>query len=113
MECECYHVLFLFVKVYFCTHTFQCCLLRLAYVLFSIDSDSQPRAKKQDKLYWTADEDKALIETLVELSPNTMWLGENGFRNGYRVQIGRMIKGKISTKHVESLTQYRVMREAI
>ena len=47
-----------------------------------------------NKHYWTTQEDKVLIEALVELSINTMWRGENGFRNGYLYQLEKMMKEK-------------------
>lgn len=57
--------------------------------------ESQRRGRAQNKHYWTAENDKALIEALVEMSTNGMWRGKNGFRNGYLFQLERMIKKKI------------------
>ncbi|XP_039135217.1 uncharacterized protein LOC120272458 [Dioscorea cayenensis subsp. rotundata] len=57
--------------------------------------ESQHRGRGQNKHYWTIEEDKALIEALVELSIDAMWRSENGFRNGYLFQLERMIKAKI------------------
>ncbi|XP_039129055.1 uncharacterized protein LOC120265240 [Dioscorea cayenensis subsp. rotundata] len=60
-----------------------------------MDSESQQRGRGQNKRYWTAEEDKALIDALVELSVNPIWRAENGFRGGYLLQLEKMIKDKI------------------
>ena len=60
-----------------------------------MDSESQSKGRGQNKHFWTVDEDKALIDSLVELSTNPYWRVENGFRNGYQNQLERMGKEKI------------------
>lgn len=59
-----------------------------------MDQESQQRSREKNKHYWTAHEDKALIEGFIELSTNILWQGENGFRNGYLFQLGKVIKEK-------------------
>ncbi|XP_039134226.1 uncharacterized protein LOC120271616 [Dioscorea cayenensis subsp. rotundata] len=60
-----------------------------------MDSESQQRGHGQNKRYWTTEEDKALIDALVELAVNPIWRAENGFRGGYLLQLEKMIKDKI------------------
>ncbi|XP_039135802.1 uncharacterized protein LOC120273238 [Dioscorea cayenensis subsp. rotundata] len=67
-----------------------------------MDSDSQVGRRVQSKHYWTTDEDKALIDALIELSTNPMWRAENGFRNGYLVQLERMIKEKLPQSMIKA-----------
>ncbi|XP_039141103.1 uncharacterized protein LOC120278225 [Dioscorea cayenensis subsp. rotundata] len=67
-----------------------------------MESDSQPRGRGQNKHYWTVEEDKALIDALVELSTNTLWRAENGFRNGYLNQLEKMVKEKIPTSTLKA-----------
>ncbi|KAM0934428.1 hypothetical protein DsansV1_C31g0216181 [Dioscorea sansibarensis] len=53
----------------------------------SMDSESQQRGREQNKRNWTAKEDRALIDALVELSTRPMWRAENGSRDGYLLQL--------------------------
>ncbi|KAJ0978776.1 hypothetical protein J5N97_014250 [Dioscorea zingiberensis] len=50
-----------------------------------------------------ADEDKALIDALVELSTNPTWRVENGFKNGYLTQLERIVKEKIPTSTLKAM----------
>lgn len=56
--------------------------------------ESHHRGKGHNKHYWTIEEDKALFEPLVEQFVNAMWWSENGFQNGYLIQLENMINEK-------------------
>ena len=42
-------------------------------------SDSQQKGREQNKHYWTTEEDKALIDALVEPPISPIWKAENGY----------------------------------
>lgn len=48
-----------------------------------MDQESQQKGQRSKQTLMATQEGKALIEALVKLFTNTMWLGENRFRNGY------------------------------
>ncbi|KAM0940974.1 putative Myb/SANT-like domain-containing protein [Dioscorea sansibarensis] len=60
-----------------------------------MDTESQPRGRGQNQRHWTPEENKALIDTLVELSMDPLWQTKNGFRGGNLFQLEKMIKERI------------------
>ncbi|KAL2895478.1 Fringe glycosyltransferase [Bienertia sinuspersici] len=76
--------------------------------LIKMDEGSSSGGRGRNKRFWTAEEDKALINALHELSTDPHWKCENGFRNGYmnRLEdlIGKAIPdcGLKSSPHIDS-----------
>ena len=68
-----------------------------------MDSDPQLRGRGQNKHDRTQDLDKVLIDALLELLTNPICRAENRFRNGYLVQIERMIKEKLEQSKLKVL----------
>ena len=48
-----------------------------------MDSDTQQKDRGQNKRFWTVEEDKALIDSLVELTTDPLWGAENRFLGEY------------------------------
>ncbi|KAG6491643.1 hypothetical protein ZIOFF_046578 [Zingiber officinale] len=53
------------------------------------------RGRGKNKQYWTDEEVGALVDALIELASNPLWKVDTGFKNGYMVQIHKMVLGKI------------------
>ncbi|KAL2926876.1 putative tyrosine-protein phosphatase OCA1 [Bienertia sinuspersici] len=73
---------------------------------FKFTSSNQTRGR--NKRFWIAEEDKALINALHELSTDPHWKCENGFRNGYMNRLEELIEKAIpgcglkSSPHIDS-----------
>ena len=58
------------------------------------DSSMQPsqggisqRGRGKNKRFWTLTEDDVLIKSLYELAIDSKWKSENGFKNGYMLDL--------------------------
>ncbi|KAL2893375.1 Nuclear receptor coactivator 2 [Bienertia sinuspersici] len=58
---------------------------------WKMDEGSSSGGRGRNKRFWTAEEDKALINALHELSTDPHWKCENGFRNGYMNRLEELI----------------------
>ncbi|KAL2897088.1 Malonamoyl-CoA synthetase vrtB [Bienertia sinuspersici] len=73
-----------------------------------MDVGSSSGGRGRNKRFWTAEEDKALINALHELSTDPHWKCENGFRNGYMNRLEELIGKAIlgcglkSSPHIDS-----------
>ncbi|KAL2925447.1 putative malate:quinone oxidoreductase [Bienertia sinuspersici] len=73
-----------------------------------MDEGSSSGGRGRNKRFWTAEEDKALINALHELSTDPHWKCENGFRNGYMNHLEELIGKAIpgcglkSSPHIDS-----------
>ena len=76
-----------------------------------MDKESQLKGRGQNKHFQTVEENKALIEALVELFTNIMRHAENGFQNGYPHQLESLLKEKFhhttlkAVPNIESLVK--------
>ncbi|KAL2922651.1 Transcription factor MYB29 [Bienertia sinuspersici] len=72
-----------------------------------MDEGSSSGGRGRNKRFWTAKEDKALINALHELS-TPHWKCENGFRNGCMNHLEELIRkaipscGSKSSPHIDS-----------
>ncbi|KAG6522393.1 hypothetical protein ZIOFF_019533 [Zingiber officinale] len=72
------------------------------------------RKTQSTKRVWTKQEDAALVECLVELSKDSAWKSENGFRTGYLVHLEKLMVAKLpssslkATPHIES--RYKLLK---
>ena len=55
------------------------------------ESSASGGGRGKNKRFWTAQEDKALVEALSELAVDPHWRCENGFRSGYMVHLEELI----------------------
>ncbi|XP_057549551.1 uncharacterized protein LOC130827726 [Amaranthus tricolor] len=55
------------------------------------ESSASGGGRGKNKRFWTAQEDKALVEALSELAVDPHWRCENGFRSGYMVRLEELI----------------------
>ncbi|XP_021763177.1 uncharacterized protein LOC110727898 isoform X2 [Chenopodium quinoa] len=55
------------------------------------ESSASGGGKGKNKRFWTALEDKVLVEALSELVVDPHWKCENGFRSGYMVRLEEII----------------------
>ncbi|KAL2929592.1 DLA class II histocompatibility antigen DR-1 beta chain [Bienertia sinuspersici] len=73
-----------------------------------MDEGSSSGGRGRNKRFWIAEEDKALINALHELSTDPHWKFENGFRNGYMNRLEELIGKAIfgcglnSSPHIDS-----------
>ncbi|KAM6546895.1 hypothetical protein CsatB_027631 [Cannabis sativa] len=74
----------------------------------SSSSNADQRGRGKNKHYWTPTQDSVLIECLLELSQNSTWRADSGFKNGYLQQMEIMLEEKLSgsklkvSPHIES-----------
>ncbi|KAG6473578.1 hypothetical protein ZIOFF_067495 [Zingiber officinale] len=72
------------------------------------------RKTQSTKRVWTKQEDAALVDCLVELSKDSAWKSENGFRTGYLVHLEKLMAAKLpssclkATPHIES--RYKLLK---
>ncbi|KAG6502967.1 hypothetical protein ZIOFF_035256 [Zingiber officinale] len=72
------------------------------------------RKTQSTKRLWTKQEDAALVDCLVELSKDSAWKSENGFRTGYLVHLEKLMAAKLpssnlkATPHIES--RYKLLK---
>ena len=61
-----------------------------------------------NKCQWTKNEDAVLVDCLVELTKDSAWKGENGFRTGYLQHLEKVIAARLplsylkATPHIKS-----------
>ena len=66
------------------------------------------RGRGRNKRFWTSEEDEILLQSLLEMSHNPKWRGENGFKGGYMNKLEEMISTKLpicglkAEPHIES-----------
>ncbi|XP_060965521.1 uncharacterized protein LOC133034450 [Cannabis sativa] len=74
----------------------------------SSSSNADQRGRGKNKHYWTPTQDSVLIECLLELSQNSTWRADSGFKNGYLQQMEIMLEEKLpgsklkASPHIES-----------
>ncbi|KAM6568848.1 hypothetical protein CsatB_016833 [Cannabis sativa] len=74
----------------------------------SSSSNAYQRGRGKNKHYWTPTQDNVLIECLLELSQNSTWRADSGFKNGYLQQMEIMLEEKLpdsklkASPHIES-----------
>ncbi|XP_074560781.1 uncharacterized protein At2g29880-like [Curcuma longa] len=72
------------------------------------------RKTPSTKHVWTKQEDAVLVDCLVELSKNSAWKSENGFRTGYLLHLEKVMAVKLpdsnlkATPHIES--RYKLLK---
>ncbi|KAG6488705.1 hypothetical protein ZIOFF_049954 [Zingiber officinale] len=70
------------------------------------------RGRGKNKQYWTDEEVEVLVDALIELTSDPLWKVDTGFKNGYMIQIHKMVLGKIPSfnkeviPHIESKIKY-------
>ncbi|KAL3530037.1 hypothetical protein ACH5RR_009359 [Cinchona calisaya] len=64
---------------------------------------TQQRGRRKNKCFWVDNEVKALIEALQEMPCDPLWKTDGGFKNGYMVELHKMVAHKIPdfTKQVD------------
>ncbi|KAL3507240.1 hypothetical protein ACH5RR_032622 [Cinchona calisaya] len=64
---------------------------------------TQQRGRGKNKCFWADNEVKALIEALQEMACDPLWKADGGFKNGYMVELHKMVTHKIPdfTKQVD------------
>ncbi|KAG6492126.1 hypothetical protein ZIOFF_047076 [Zingiber officinale] len=82
------------------------------YITMTIIISSIARGRGKNKQYWTDEEVEVLVDALIELASDPLWKVDTGFKNGYMVQIHKMVLGKIPSfnkaviPHIESKIKY-------
>ncbi|KAL2895630.1 hypothetical protein RDABS01_000407 [Bienertia sinuspersici] len=69
-------------------------VVNLVYLMMEESSGSGGNTmggRGKNKRFWSAEEDKALVAALHELSVDPHWKCDNGFRNGYMVRLEELI----------------------
>ncbi|XP_074588588.1 uncharacterized protein LOC141844431 [Curcuma longa] len=72
------------------------------------------RKTHSTKRIWTKQEDAALVDCLVELSRDSAWKSENGFRTGYLLHLEKLMAARVpssnlkATPHIES--RYKLLK---
>ncbi|KAG6515930.1 hypothetical protein ZIOFF_026376 [Zingiber officinale] len=86
-------------------------IIRFIYWMTTI-TPSIARGRGKNKQYWTDEEVEVLVDALIELTSDPLWKVDTGFKNGYMVQIHKMVLGKIPSfnkaiiPHIESKIKY-------
>ncbi|XP_042388796.1 FKBP12-interacting protein of 37 kDa-like isoform X1 [Zingiber officinale] len=82
-----------------------------------VESSMPTKVKRKTlcaKHLWTKQEDAALVDCLVELSKDSVWKSENGFRTGYLLHLEELMDVKVpssnlkATPHIES--RYKLLK---
>ncbi|KAG6503595.1 uncharacterized protein LOC121984596 isoform X2 [Zingiber officinale] len=82
-----------------------------------VESSMPTKVKRKTlcaKHLWTKQEDAALVDCLVELSKDSVWKSENGFRTGYLLHLEKLMAAKVpssnlkATPHIES--RYKLLK---
>ncbi|KAG6526099.1 hypothetical protein ZIOFF_016076 [Zingiber officinale] len=82
------------------------------FVRMTTITPSIARGRVKNKQYWTDEEVEVLVDALIELASDPLWKVDTGFKNGYMVQIHKMVLGKIPSfnkiviPHIESKIKY-------
>ncbi|XP_042428462.1 uncharacterized protein LOC122015561 isoform X3 [Zingiber officinale] len=82
------------------------------YVWMTTITPSIARGRGKNKQYWTDEEVEVLVDALIELASDPLWKVDTGFKNGYMIQIHKMVLGKIPSfnkaviPHIESKIKY-------
>ncbi|KAG6469112.1 hypothetical protein ZIOFF_073810 [Zingiber officinale] len=90
---------------------------KMSNVVENVESSMLLKIKRKTqstKRLWTKQEDAALVDCLVELSKDSAWKSENGFRTGYLVHLEKLMAAKLpssslkATPHIES--RYKLLK---
>ncbi|KAG6482883.1 hypothetical protein ZIOFF_059522 [Zingiber officinale] len=90
---------------------------KMSNVVENVESSMPPKIKRKTqstKHLWTKQEDAALVDCLVELSKDSAWKSENGFRTGYLVHLEKLMAAKLPSSslkanpHIES--RYKLLK---
>ncbi|KAG6472994.1 hypothetical protein ZIOFF_066901 [Zingiber officinale] len=88
---------------------------KMPNVVENVESSMPPKIKRKTqstKHLWTKQEDAALVDCLVELSKDSAWKSENGFRTGYLLHLEKLMAAKLpsskATSHIES--RYKLLK---
>ncbi|KAG6469538.1 hypothetical protein ZIOFF_070467 [Zingiber officinale] len=88
---------------------------KMPNVVENVESSMPPKIKRKTqstKRLWTKQEDATLVDCLVELSKDSAWKSENGFRTGYLVHLEKLMAAKLpsskATPHIES--RYKLLK---
>ncbi|KAG6481470.1 hypothetical protein ZIOFF_058074 [Zingiber officinale] len=82
------------------------------YITMTTITPSIARGRGKNKQYWTDEEVEVLVDALIELASDPLWKVDTGFKNGYMIQIHKMVLGKIPSfnkaviPHIESKIKY-------
>ncbi|KAG6527657.1 hypothetical protein ZIOFF_009783 [Zingiber officinale] len=86
-------------------------------IVEQVESSMAPKFKRKTqntKHLWTKQEDAVLVDCLVELSKDSAWKSENGFRTGYLLHLEKLMAAKLpssslkATPHIES--RYKLLK---
>ncbi|KAG6508933.1 hypothetical protein ZIOFF_034315 [Zingiber officinale] len=90
---------------------------KMPKVVEQVESSMAPKFKRKTqntKHLWTKQEDAVLVDCLVELSKDSAWKSENGFRTGYLLHLEKLMAIKLpssslkATPHIES--RYKLLK---
>ncbi|KAG6483800.1 hypothetical protein ZIOFF_060500 [Zingiber officinale] len=90
---------------------------KMPKVVEQVESSMAPKFKRKTqntKHLWTKQEDAVLVDCLVELSKDSAWKSENGFRTGYLLHLEKLMAAKLpssslkATPHIES--RYKLLK---
>ncbi|KAG6501509.1 hypothetical protein ZIOFF_041390 [Zingiber officinale] len=90
---------------------------KMPNIVEQVESSMPPKFKRKiqsTKHLWTKQEDAALVDCLVELSKDSAWKSENGFRTKYLVHLEKLMAVKLpssslkTTPHIES--RYKLLK---
>ncbi|XP_057530513.1 uncharacterized protein LOC130808954 [Amaranthus tricolor] len=86
-------VIHFYLKPPFLVFELQTCMFIscIEYLLRMDESSASGGGRGKNKRFWTAQEDKALVEALSELAVDPHWRCENGFRSSYMVRLEELI----------------------
>ncbi|KAG6489242.1 hypothetical protein ZIOFF_050511 [Zingiber officinale] len=90
---------------------------KIPKIVEQVESSMAPKFKRKTqntKHLWTKQEDAVLVDCLVELSKDSAWKSENGFRTGYLLHLEKLMAAKLpssnlkATPHIES--RYKLLK---
>ncbi|KAG6468192.1 hypothetical protein ZIOFF_072763 [Zingiber officinale] len=90
---------------------------KMPKVVEQVESSIPPKFKRKTqstKHLWTKQEDAVLVDCLVELSKDSTWKSENGFRTCYLLHLEKLMAAKLpssslkATPHIES--RYKLLK---
>ncbi|KAG6531227.1 hypothetical protein ZIOFF_005017 [Zingiber officinale] len=76
---------------------------KMPNVVENVESSMSPKIKRKTqstKGLWTKQEDVALVDCLVDLSKDSAWKSENGFRTGYLVHLEKLMAAKLPSTDI-------------
>ncbi|XP_074560120.1 uncharacterized protein LOC141816187 [Curcuma longa] len=72
------------------------------------------RKTPSTKHLWTKQEDVVLVDCLVELSKNSVWKSENGFRTGYLLHLEKVMAAKLPSSNLKAIphiqSRYKLLK---